>query len=114
MVSDKHAAKDSQDADESLAEILGLLARECSWSHDYIADNFTVQQIRAYYEIINKQKMREQQLVAICTVYATATAFGSMKFADFRKFLDKFEMKKEQVEDTIKEMKNAGLPIEEK
>ena len=114
MVSDKHAAKDGQDADEGLAEILGLLARECGWSHDYIADNFTVQQIRTYYEIINKQKMQEYKLQAFCTVYATATAFGSMKFAAFRKFLDKFDGKKEQIEDTITEMKKAGLHIEEK
>ncbi len=114
MVPDKDAAKRGQDADEALAEILGLLARECGWSHDYIGDNFTIQQIRKYYEIINKQKMREQQINAICTLYATATAFGSMKFVDFRKFLDKFEGKKEMIEDTIKEMKKAGLPIEEK
>lgn len=114
MVPDKNAVKSGQDADEALTEILGLLARECGWSHNYIADNFTVQQLRAYYEIINRQKMRDHQLNAIVTVYATATAFGSMKFSDFRKFLDKFELNKQEVEDTIKDMKKAGLPIEEK
>jgi len=90
------------------------LARECGWDHNFIADNFTIEQIRTYYEIIQKQKLRDAQLDAISTLYATATAFGSMKNTDFKRFLDKFDMKPIDVMKNIDEMKAKGLPVEDK
>ena len=114
MVPDKNASKYGQDADENLGEILGFLARECGWSCDYVADNFTIQQIKAYYEIINKQKIRDKQIDTLCMSYASAAAFGTIKSNQFKNFMDKLEMKNIPADDTIEEMKKAGLPIEDK
>lgn len=88
------------------------MARECSWSHDFIADNLTVQQLKSYYEIIQKQKLRETQLLAVVILEAAGTALGSVKYADFQKFLEKLkvEVKTTSLEEGIKK----GLPIEER
>ena len=90
------------------------MARECGWTKDYIADNLTVEQIKLYYEKIQKQKMEETKLSAIVMVQAVGTAFGSIKFENFKKFLDKMDLKPEVKKDVIDEMKKSGLPIEDK
>ena len=90
------------------------MARECGWTKDYIADTLTVEQIKLYYEKIQKQKMEEAKLSAIITVQAVGTAFGSIKFENFRKFLDKMNLKSEVKKDVISEMKKEGLNIEDK
>ena len=90
------------------------MARECGWTKDYIADNLTVEQIKLYYEKIQKQKMEEAKLSAIITVQAVGTAFGSIKLDNFKKFLDKMDMKPEVKKDVINEMKQANLNIEDR
>lgn len=89
------------------------MARECGWTKDYIADNLTVEQITKYCDIIQKQKLREAQLNGIVMLQAVATAFGSLKYADFKKFLDSLSMKKQDINKALDEAKKAGLPIEE-
>ncbi len=89
------------------------MAKECGWNKDYISDNLTVQQIMKYCEIIQKQKIREVQLDGIVDMYSMATAFGSVKYKDFISFLKGLAKEDINMDDTLREMKKQGLPIEE-
>lgn len=90
------------------------MAKECGWSHKYIEENFTVEQLVRYYEIITEQKMRELKLKTIANVQAVGYAWGSVKKAQFMKFLDNLYKKPQDIDDFIREAKLKGLPIEDK
>jgi hypothetical protein len=73
-----------------------------------------VAQIRKYYEIIQKQKLRDVQMQAIAVFNAVGTAFGSIKMQSFKEFLGALSMKKKDLHRALDEMKSKGLPIEDK
>lgn len=91
------------------------MAKECGWTKDYIAEKFTLEQVRRYYEIIYKEKLQDLKLQTISMMYATARGFGGLKNADFKKYLDSLDLKPINVEKNINVMK-AKFPdlIEEK
>jgi hypothetical protein len=90
-----------------------FLARECGWDKDYIAERLTVPQIRKYYELLSKQKLREIELNAIATLHAVATAFGTMEKKDFIEFLGKLSSRPIDPSKSIDDAKKIGLPVEE-
>lgn len=90
------------------------MACECGWNKDFIVDNLTAEQIKRYCKIIQEQRLRELQLNTIATLKAVACAFGSIKKDDFVKFLDSLCRKEQDIEETLQDMKKAGLPVEEK
>jgi len=51
---------------------------------------------------------------AISVFYASGAAFGSIKSGNFKEFLDRLSMKKQDLHKAIDEMKNKGLNIEDK
>jgi hypothetical protein len=85
------------------------LARECGWDKDKIADTLTVQQICRYADIIQEQKNRELQVLAVMMVQAVGCAFGSIKSEDFSKFIRKLGPDDEPESD----LRDAGIPFEE-
>ena len=91
------------------------MAKECGWTKDYIADIFTLTQIRRYYEIIYKEKLQDLKLQTISMAYATSRAFGGMKKDDFKKYLDSLDLKPVDFEKNFKSMKKKfpGM-VEEK
>ncbi len=91
------------------------MAKECGWSKDFIAENFTLEQIQRYYEIIYKEKLSELKLQTISMAYASSRAFGGMKEKDFKKYLDSLDLKPININKSLGEMK-AKFPgmIEEK
>lgn len=81
------------------------MAKECGWSKDFIAENFTLDQIRRYYEVIYKEKLSDLKLNTISMVYATARAFGTLKKGDFKKYLDSLDLKPVDVDKSLEAMK---------
>lgn len=47
-------------------------------------------------------------------MHAIATAIGSIKYGDFKAFLDSLTTKKKSLDDALAEGKKKGLPIEDK
>lgn len=90
------------------------MACECGWDKDFIADNFTVEQILRYCELIQKHKLNEIELNAIVSVQTIATAIGSIKYEDFKRFLENLTMKKKSLDEAMAEGIKKGLPIEDK
>jgi len=90
------------------------LAAKCGWTKDYIADNLTVQQIKKYCEIIQNQNLNDKYLDAILSMQSVAVAFGTIKYKDFKKFLDTMIGEKEDVDKALEDLKRNGFPIEEK
>lgn len=91
------------------------MAKECSWGKDFIAENFTLAQIRRYYEVIYKEKLSDLKLQTISMAYATSRAFGGMKKEDFKKYLDSLDLKPVDINKNLEEM-NVKFPglVEEK
>lgn len=91
------------------------MAKECGWSKDFVAENFTLEQIKRYYEVIYKSKLQDLKLHTISRMYATARGFGGMKKGDFKKYLDSLDLKPINIDDSLNEMKKKfpGL-VEEK
>lgn len=91
------------------------MAKECGWSKDFIAENFTLTQIQKYYEVIYKEKLQDLKLQTISMSYATARGFGGMKKEDFKKYLDSLDLKPVDFKKDFKSMqkKFPGM-IEEK
>ena len=90
------------------------MAAKCGWTKDYIADNLTVQQIKKYCEIIQNQALCDKYLDAMLNMQAMAVAFGSLKYKDFKKFLDDMIGEKEDMNKTLEDLKRDGFPIEER
>ena len=93
-----------------------FLASECGWDHNYILDNLTWAQLRTYYELINKKKLRELKIKTIAMFNAVAYSYGSMKKEPFMKFLNKLDPPKMTKDGSaaFNEMKDAGFPVEDK
>lgn len=53
------------------------------------------------------------QLNAVSTLYAVATAFGSMKSSKFSDFLEKMLPDEKDLNETLDQLKDKGLPIED-
>lgn len=83
------------------------MAKECGWGKDFIAENFTLDQIRRYYEVIYKEKLGDLKLQTISTMYATARAYGSLKNEDFKKYLDSLDLKPLDIDKTLRDAKKA-------
>ena len=95
--------------------VLGFLARECGWSKDFIADNFTLQQIELYHKVICQEKNNELGNYAMATLLAVGRAQGSIKERAWNDFMNLLRDKKNiDVNQTIKKLKMANIPIEEK
>ena len=92
-----------------------FLASECGWDHDFILDHLTWTQLRTYYELINKKKLRELKIKTIAMFNAVAYSYGSMKKEAFMKFIDKLDPPKITKDGTaaFENMKDAGFPVEE-
>jgi len=88
------------------------LACEAGWDKDFIADHFTVEQILKYCELIQRRKLNEIELNAIVNVHVIAVAIGSIKYQDFKEFMDKLTMKEKSLDEQIEEAIKAGFPIE--
>ena len=103
----------------SLGVIFGFLATECGWTHKYILENLTIDQVRRYYEVICESKMRDTKINIISNMYASAHAFGSIKKEDFNKFLQNFDNVKKpkdfNIQKNLDKLKllNSGGVIEE-
>ena len=93
-----------------------FLACECGWDHDFILDNITWPQLKKYYELINKRKMRELRISTIAIFNAVAYSYGSMKKEAFMEFINKMDPP-ERTKDGTKafdKLKGAGFPVEDK
>ncbi len=88
---------------------------ECGWTHDFICDNFTVDQIFLYYTLIQKQKMLDLKFQAIVVAQSTAAGFGNSKTEEFDKFLAQLDpdTRPRSHKDPFDKMKEMGLPVEE-
>jgi hypothetical protein len=73
-----------------------------------------LQEIKKYYEVIQRQKLRDLQLHTTATLYAVGAAFGTVKKEKYREFMEMLSMKKKDVHKSLDEMKGKGLPIEDK
>ncbi len=79
------------------------MAKECGWDKDYIAENLTLDQIRRYYDVLYKEKLKDLKLQTVSTMYATARAFGSLKNEDFKKYLDSLDLKPVDVNKSLRD-----------
>lgn len=89
------------------------MACECGWSHEYIAENFTLAQISKYYELIQRKKLRELRLQGIVMAYAHGFGAGNLDKDKFCEFVDAMDDRVKQYVDPIAKMKEAGIPVEE-
>lgn len=96
----------------NLGELLVFLARECGWDKDFIAEKFTVDQIRRYVEVLNQKRADDYKTQTYCFLMASGYAFGSIKDSKFKEFISQFDLKKPKIEETLLKMKDMGLPIE--
>lgn len=103
----------SEAAEDQLGELMGFLARECGWDKDFIAEKFTVDQLKKYVEVLNQQRKKDYETQTYCFLMAVGYAFGSIKAQQFHDFISQFQGKKAKIEDTISKMKSMGLPVEE-
>lgn len=94
------------------------MAVECGWDFNFIVDNFTLEQVVKYYELINIQKLREVKINMICNTYAMAFANGNLKKKDFNNFLEslspKSSHKEIDVNQELSKLKTLGNYVEEK
>ena len=111
MGPDKQASTEA--SEDQLGELFGFLAAECGWDKDFIAEKFTINQVKRYVEVLSQRRNRDYETQTYCFLMATGYAFGSVKPKNFNDFISQFANKKPKIEDTISKMKSMGLPIEE-
>lgn len=66
-----------------------------------------------YFENVQYAKIEDAKINAIIQAHAMAYGSGNLKQGDFNKFLTELDPRNKKEVDTIKEMKQKGLPIEE-
>ena len=90
---------------------------ECGWDHKFIASNFTLSQIRAYYKNVQEIRAMNFGIMFEGMMYANAASNGGIKIGVFNDYVGQFLKRKKKVVDsnkTIEEMKRGGLPIEDR
>lgn len=88
------------------------MAKEFSWTFEYIDENKTVAQINRLYELIIEQEKDSLFNLALTIQASAASAFGTAKPEVFKKFLDGLKKIDKKFID-IDAMKLDGLEIEE-
>lgn len=82
------------------------LAKHCGWDKDFIAENFTLSQIKIYYEYLNQIEIQDTKRMAI------AFRAAQTKDEDFQRFLDDGKGENVSNPNVLNEMRQDGL-IEE-
>ncbi len=90
------------------------MACECGWDHNFIFDNFTLDQVTRYRELIENKKLKDAQMQTIVTSKSVQYAFGSIKKKDFIDFVDSLNKDKDTPDESFKKMKTQGFPVEDK
>ncbi len=89
------------------------MASHCGWTHDYIADNFTFQQLQIYYKFIQIEKQSDLRNNAIVFSQAVGYGNGYIKKEDFQEFIDLLVPNNKIKEDEqLNKMREMGI-IEE-
>ena len=95
-------------------EVFAFFAVECGWTKQEV-ENLTIKEIQNYQKFILEQKSKKLRNNAILISTSVAYGSGNIKYEEFETFLN--SISKEEIipsKDIIKEVKIAGIEIEEK
>lgn len=83
------------------------LAQKCGWDKDFIAEHFTIGQLKLYFELLNRMELSDTKRMAI------AFRVAQCKDEDFQKFLDDGKGEEITGNEGIEKLRNSGIPFEE-